>query len=73
MSEKEFETFYKYNSDFKEYVDKYCAKNGIKKEEAFTHTLVMDYAKYLLNPGGYMDWYLENKEFYKKEEKDQEN
>lgn len=31
---------YKNNKDFREYVDKYCAKHGVTVEEAFTHDIV---------------------------------
>lgn len=65
MDDIDFKDLYEHNVDFKNYVDKYCFKNNIKKEQAFTHVIVIDYAKYLINPGKYMDWYLENKNLYK--------
>lgn len=34
------------NTDFEEYVEKYCRKHGISKEEAKTHYLVKEYQKW---------------------------
>ena len=44
-----YEEAYRDNSEFKEYVDKYCVKHRISKEEALTHKLVQEYLDYLLN------------------------
>ena len=41
--------FYKTNQDFKDYVDKYCAKHHIDKDEAFTHSLVISAYEYYKN------------------------
>ena len=40
---------YNNNLEFKEYVDKYCAKHGIDVEEALTHKIVLEYLHFLLN------------------------
>ena len=45
----DFALEYKTNEDFKEYVDKYCKKHGIEKEEAFRHIIVQEYFNYLLH------------------------
>ena len=37
---------YDKNEDFKDYVDAYCKKHEISKEEAFTHKLVMNVGEY---------------------------
>ena len=37
--------FYNSNKDFKEYVDKYCKKNGISVEDAIKHKLIEEVAK----------------------------
>lgn len=34
------EELYKTNKDFSEYVDKYCAKHKVTKEEAFSHLII---------------------------------
>lgn len=31
---------YRYNEDFREYVDKYCAAHKISKDEALTHNII---------------------------------
>lgn len=37
---------YEKNEDFKQYVDKYCKKTNITPEEAFTHYMIKDVARY---------------------------
>ena len=34
------EELYKKNKDFREYVDKYCTKHKVSKEQAFEHELI---------------------------------
>lgn len=38
--------FYDTNSDFKDYVDKYCTKHQLTVEVALEHKLVKEVAKY---------------------------
>ena len=35
-----YEEYYDTNEDFKEYVDKYCVKHNVSKEEALKHNIV---------------------------------
>lgn len=41
------ENEYKYNSDFRRYVDQYCNKHGKTVEEALTHEIVRQ--RYLMD------------------------
>ena len=41
------EELYETNQDFKEYVDRYTQSKKITKEEALTHALIREYAKYI--------------------------
>ena len=43
---REMKELYDKNEDFKDYVDAYCKKHEISKEEAFTHKLVMNVGEY---------------------------
>lgn len=42
----DLEELYINNTDFKEYVDKYCRQKQITKDEALQHRLVLEYAIY---------------------------
>ena len=44
-ADEEAAVIYKNNTKFREYVDRYCSRNGKSKEEAFKHKIVQEIAK----------------------------
>lgn len=43
---REMKELYNQNEDFKDYVDAYCKKHEISKDEAFSHKIVVNVGEY---------------------------
>lgn len=43
---------YDTNQSFKDYVDKYIAKEGVSLQTALSHAMIRNYADYLVERGG---------------------
>lgn len=51
MNEEELKELYFNNSDFNDYVSKYCVKEEISMLDALSHAMVQNYALYLKERG----------------------